>query len=238
MVPPEEEGLSARVWSTDRSVGLSMARSLGDHKLAQCGVIAEPEITTHDITGDDSIMILASDGIWEFITSEEACAIVARHPDDATAACRALIYTATDRWREEEGPYRDDITAIVVYMKPLLEHLQEAGAIAEVPASPGAGNTTSPPGAVPSGSPHELPHIQSRSSDSASGGGKSGKKGDFRRRRLSTMGGGAQEAQRKQALEAHGRGAAPVGANPKSQRKRRPSISPDMDPTGQQIEPR
>jgi len=31
VTPPEEEGLSARVWTKDRTLGLSMARSLGDH---------------------------------------------------------------------------------------------------------------------------------------------------------------------------------------------------------------
>eukprot|EP00658_Telonema_sp_P-2_P019697 TRINITY_DN17767_c0_g1_i4.p1 TRINITY_DN17767_c0_g1~~TRINITY_DN17767_c0_g1_i4.p1 ORF type:complete len:305 (-),score=68.12 TRINITY_DN17767_c0_g1_i4:65-979(-) len=56
---PEEEGLSARVWAPDLTIGLSMARSLGDHKLSFYGVIPTPVITTHDITDEDSVLILS-----------------------------------------------------------------------------------------------------------------------------------------------------------------------------------
>ena len=49
-----------------------MARSIGDHAVKGIGVIAEPEITKHTLTPDDSFLILASDGIWEFISSQEA----------------------------------------------------------------------------------------------------------------------------------------------------------------------
>jgi hypothetical protein len=60
-------------------------------------------------------MILASDGVWEFISSEEAVRICAPY-DDANHACRELINESTRRWRREEGNYRDDITAIVVFL--------------------------------------------------------------------------------------------------------------------------
>ena len=64
-------------------------------------------------------MIVASDGIWEFISSQQACDIVAEH-GHATKACEALVKLAEKRWQEEEGSYRDDITCIVV-MLPFLE---------------------------------------------------------------------------------------------------------------------
>jgi serine/threonine protein phosphatase PrpC len=34
------------------------------------GVSSEPEISTHEITKNDRFLILASDGIWEFISNE------------------------------------------------------------------------------------------------------------------------------------------------------------------------
>ena len=62
-------------------------------------------------------MILASDGVWEFIYSQEAVDIVSaslREGKNVTEACQDLINQASQRWVEEEGDYRDDITAVVI----------------------------------------------------------------------------------------------------------------------------
>jgi len=48
-----------------------MTRSFGDQVAASVGIIAEPEITHWNFTKEDKFLILASDGIWEFIDSEE-----------------------------------------------------------------------------------------------------------------------------------------------------------------------
>jgi hypothetical protein len=45
--------------------------------------------------------------------------------DGATAACQALIKAAARRWQEEEGSYRDDITAIVVKLQCLWDGEKE-----------------------------------------------------------------------------------------------------------------
>jgi len=75
--PPEEEwGGPARVW-LDASMtlpGLAMARSIGDHLVSTIGVIAEPVVTTTDVNlkdGGDAFLVLASDGVWEFIESQK-----------------------------------------------------------------------------------------------------------------------------------------------------------------------
>mmetsp|Transcript_5828 Transcript_5828/g.19580 ORF Transcript_5828/g.19580 Transcript_5828/m.19580 type:complete len:482 (-) Transcript_5828:163-1608(-) len=136
--PPPEEGLSARVWldADFTQIGLAMSRSIGDHAVKDYGVIAEPEITEHDISGDDAFLIMATDGVWEFITSQEAVAIVAEHIDapgeGAVDACRRLIETAAGRWQDNEGDYRDDITAIVVTLPLPFETPDEAGAESDV----------------------------------------------------------------------------------------------------------
>ena len=67
----------------------------------------------------DKFVIVASDGIWEFISSQQACDIVDKHPN-AYDACTELVKTAEQRWRDEEGSYRDDITCIVAFL-PFLE---------------------------------------------------------------------------------------------------------------------
>jgi len=120
--PPPEPGLSARVWldNTYSQIGLAMARSIGDHAVAPVGVIAEPVVTSHEIEDDDDFLILATDGVWEFIESSEAVRIVGEHlSGGATKACQALIEAAASKWHEEEGNYRDDITALVVRLQDL-----------------------------------------------------------------------------------------------------------------------
>lgn len=124
--PPPEEGLSARVWLDPdfTHIGLAMSRSIGDHAVKPVGVISEPVVTTYEITDDDEFMIIATDGVWEFIDSCEAVRIVnerLRKGRGASAACQALIETAALRWKEHEGSYRDDITAAVVKVKELWE---------------------------------------------------------------------------------------------------------------------
>lgn len=128
---PKDKGFSARVWTNEActEIGLAMARSIGDRALRNFGVICDPEVKTYEIhKNEDDFMILGSDGIWEFITSEEAVFIVAKHIKErgATNACEHLVREAASRWRKEEGDYRDDITAIVVDLKrPIWDKVAE-----------------------------------------------------------------------------------------------------------------
>jgi len=50
----------------------------------------------------------------QFISSKEACQIVAKESASASKACASLVQAAAERWKKAEGNYRDDITAIVV----------------------------------------------------------------------------------------------------------------------------
>ena len=116
----------SRVWVNGR-VGLAMSRSIGDGEAKDHGVVPDPEIKLYELrpsspgkNNGDRFVIVASDGIWEFITSQQACDIVKDH-DNASEAARVLVDTAADRWREEEGSYRDDITCIVAFL-PFLEN--------------------------------------------------------------------------------------------------------------------
>lgn len=48
-----------------------MSRSIGDHELQKSGVIADPEFTEHEISTNEKILIIASDGVWEYLTNED-----------------------------------------------------------------------------------------------------------------------------------------------------------------------
>ncbi|KAJ1393681.1 phosphatase 2C-like domain-containing protein, partial [Ochromonadaceae sp. CCMP2298] len=114
--PPAEEGLSARVYldSQFTMIGLAMARSIGDHAVKAVGVIPEPEVMIFDLDPADEFMIMASDGVWEFISSQEAVDIVSKNLHlGYHEACQVLIETAATRWQEEEGDYRDDVSRLL-----------------------------------------------------------------------------------------------------------------------------
>lgn len=106
----------SRVWLRDQDVpGLAMTRSFGDQVAASVGVSAIPEVVTRVINSRDRFVILASDGIWEFITSEEAVDIVA-HCATPEQACHELVALADSRWRLEEDVV-DDITVLIIFLK-------------------------------------------------------------------------------------------------------------------------
>jgi len=61
-----------RVWLKEIEVpGLAMSRSFGDTVAASVGVIAIPEVTEWTFTKNDQFLIIASDGIWEFMDNQE-----------------------------------------------------------------------------------------------------------------------------------------------------------------------
>jgi len=47
-----------------------MSRSLGDYVAQSVGVIPDPEIILYDIKIEDRVIIIASDGVWEFMSNE------------------------------------------------------------------------------------------------------------------------------------------------------------------------
>lgn len=103
-----------RVWLGHQEVpGLAMTRAFGDSVAATVGVVAHPEVLRFRFEADDAFLILGSDGIWEFITNEEAVQIVAKckTPEEA---CRVLVDEATQRWMQNEEVI-DDITVIVIF---------------------------------------------------------------------------------------------------------------------------
>merc|ERR1719276_672563 len=56
-----------------RYPGLNMSRCLGDllgHSDAGCSCL--PEVLERDVTPDDHILMLCSDGVWEFMLPQEA----------------------------------------------------------------------------------------------------------------------------------------------------------------------
>lgn len=108
---------------TGQMYALGMSRSVGDLCFTKVGVTHEPTVSSRTIEHEDEWIIMASDGIWEFITNREAVEIVRKTWDEhksATMCTRALINKAKDRWFEMEKIYRDDITVTMIHVPHLL----------------------------------------------------------------------------------------------------------------------
>lgn len=67
-------------------------------------------------------MVLASDGVWEFVKNEEVLEIMSRYraEEDLEGACDYIMQLSLERWRKEEAECIDDITFVVVFLEPQL----------------------------------------------------------------------------------------------------------------------
>jgi len=115
-----------RVYVKDeRQPGLNMSRCLGDifaHE--KCGVSCEPEVLELNLKDDDNILLLCSDGVWEFMTPQQSADILKAYTSEkAMPATDHLVTEAWGRWiKAENGVVVDDITALVVFLNP--QHAQ------------------------------------------------------------------------------------------------------------------
>jgi len=67
---------------------------------------------------EDKFIILASDGVWEFLTNDEVANIVAPFFEikNAEKAAEALVRESYLRWKKEEEGIVDDITCVIVFL--------------------------------------------------------------------------------------------------------------------------
>jgi len=108
--------------------GLNMSRALGDcvaHRMA--GLTAMPDIKEVDLANStvggagERLLILCTDGVWEFINDEEAlsCAYgaltAAKGAEALTTGISALTKLGYDRWlADSDDEISDDITGVMV----------------------------------------------------------------------------------------------------------------------------
>lgn len=60
-----------RVWLKHEDIpGLAMSRSFGDAMAARVGVHAVPEVTFFELELEDKVIVIASDGVWEFLDNQ------------------------------------------------------------------------------------------------------------------------------------------------------------------------
>ena len=96
--------------------GLAMSRSFGDKLGKDIGVIAEPLIVEYNLNKTVKYIVIASDGIWEYMNNQQVMNIgnMYYEMNDPDNFCKVLVKKATELW-EKNTTTIDDITLIVIF---------------------------------------------------------------------------------------------------------------------------
>ncbi|CAA2956939.1 probable phosphatase 2C 65 [Olea europaea subsp. europaea] len=107
-----------RIWMPDEDCpGLAMSRAFGDFCLKDFGLISTPDVTYRKLTQRDEFVILATDGIWDVLSNNEAVHIVASTKKRSLAA-KLLVDQAVRAWRYKYPSAKiDDCAVICLFFK-------------------------------------------------------------------------------------------------------------------------
>ena len=107
-----------RVWSKDGDYpGLAMSRSIGDSLAHKIGVSDIPEIMEFNISNVKPFcIVVASDGVWEFMNNEKVKIIVNKYKynQNAENCSKEIVDMARKLWEGTTFAI-DDITCIVIF---------------------------------------------------------------------------------------------------------------------------
>jgi serine/threonine protein phosphatase PrpC len=82
------------------------------------GLTYDIEILELDLCKDDKYIVLASDGVWEFLSNEDVANIVNPFFEkrNAEGAAEALVRESYLKWKQEEEDIIDDITCVIIFL--------------------------------------------------------------------------------------------------------------------------
>ena len=92
-----------------------MSRSIGDAVATSVGCSSEPEFCTHTLTSGDRFLVIASDGIWEYMDSSEVVDILSRYYERGKLqkGVEALMYESRRRFSRAVQMV-DDMSIIII----------------------------------------------------------------------------------------------------------------------------
>lgn len=118
----ECDGDPPRLWAEAGSYpGTAFTRSIGDSIAEKIGVTADPELSNLRYTPAHAFLIVASDGVWEFLPSQQAVDVIGTCLDNNMSpkeAAKALVDMAFKAWMKKENR-TDDISVVVISFKTL-----------------------------------------------------------------------------------------------------------------------
>jgi len=98
---------------------LALSRAFGDDVVRPIGVNSEVELSVVRLGTDDAFVIVASDGLWEFMGSQEVVDMVGEMRDQGMGGqevSEALVRKAAGLWADREDVV-DDITVGVAILQ-------------------------------------------------------------------------------------------------------------------------
>uniref|UniRef100_A0A7S2SXC6 protein-serine/threonine phosphatase n=1 Tax=Chloropicon primus TaxID=1764295 RepID=A0A7S2SXC6_9CHLO len=109
-------GDTPRVWLTNINIpGLAMTRSVGDFAVEKVGVYAEPEIISRKLDFNCKAIIVASDGVFEFLSSQTVVDMALAHADPLEGAY-AIVKESKRQWLRHDVR-SDDITVVIALLE-------------------------------------------------------------------------------------------------------------------------
>ncbi|CAD8174621.1 unnamed protein product [Paramecium pentaurelia] len=107
-----------RVWTNQNVPGLAMTRSLGDEIAHSVGVSDKPEILQFDLERNDKVIIVGSDGLFEFLSDDQIINCISPYYDTSNieGACNQLMLAACNSWMQKCNNLIDDITFIILFL--------------------------------------------------------------------------------------------------------------------------
>ena len=101
---------------------LATSRALGDYPLKERSfVTAEPDVLTFDLTEHQpQFMILATDGLWDTFTNEEAVAFISERLSEPHYGAKSLVLQAYYRGS------LDNITVMVINFQAMTPRREKA----------------------------------------------------------------------------------------------------------------
>ncbi|KAL3927195.1 MAG: hypothetical protein SGBAC_013180 [Bacillariaceae sp.] len=104
-----------RIWVKGNEFpGTAFTRSIGDTVAENIGVIDEPEMIARELTDHDKYLVIATDGLFEFLKNSQVMEIVGKSSDPVDA-CEKLRKASYEQWLQHEDRV-DDITIIVCFL--------------------------------------------------------------------------------------------------------------------------
>ncbi|KAK9822800.1 hypothetical protein WJX74_011082 [Apatococcus lobatus] len=129
----EAAGGQILFWNGVRVMGvLAVSRAIGDHCLRPY-VIADPEVTIVARRPEDELLLLASDGLWDVLSNQEAISLAkrclrrARQRGASRQSAARIAATVLTRAAVDRGS-RDNVTVVVVDLAPPSADSQASGA--------------------------------------------------------------------------------------------------------------
>jgi len=110
---PFEDAGPFRVWNPEMTgPGLAMSRSLGDGEAHELGVSSVPTIDARPLTPDCKYICWGSDGVFEFLTSDQVSLIILKY-DTIKDMAQNIVNEAVKWWRRMDDVV-DDISCVLL----------------------------------------------------------------------------------------------------------------------------